>query len=68
MQEDSPIFPLYTEVTSKGISKFSLKDDGSRPEELTKGDIKELNLFMDKEIDNPTVPKQSLTTELIQIF
>ena len=60
MQEDSPIFPLYTEVMGKGKSMFSTKDDGLQLEELVKGNIKELYLFMDNEIDNPSVLKQSL--------
>ncbi len=70
--QDSPIFPLYTDVMNKGKPKAE-EGDASLPEvpqpevpqkQLTEEDIKELNLPTAEEI--PTVPKQSLTAEDMQ--
>ena len=81
MMQDSPTFPLYTEVMNKGTPKAEEGDgskpdtlhkqqltEGSQPEvpqkQLTKEDIKELDLTTSEEI--PSVPQQNLITEDIQ--
>ena len=67
INQDSPTFPLYTEVMGKGNSKAE-EGDGSQPEvpqkQLTQEDLKELNLPTDEEV--PSVPQQNLTNEDIQ--
>ena len=66
-QQDSPTFPLYTEVMGKEKPN-TVEGDGSQPElpqkQLTEEDLKELNLPTDEEV--PSVPQQNLTTEDIQ--
>lgn len=80
MMQDSPTFPLYTEVMNKGTPKAEEGDgsqadvlqkqltEGSQPEvpqkQLTEEDIKELDLPTAEE--TPSVPQQNLTTEDIQ--
>ena len=67
VHQDSPTFPLYTEVMGKGKHKAE-EGDGSQPEvpqkKLMDEDLKELNLPTDEDV--PTVPQQNLTTEDIQ--
>ena len=80
IMQDSPTFPLYSEVMNKGIPKAEGGDgsqtdmlqkqvsEGSQPEvpqkQDTEEDIKELDLATAEEI--PSVPQQNLTTEDIQ--
>ena len=79
--QDSPTFPLYTEVMNKGTPKTE-EGDGSKPntlhkQQLTEGlqpEVSQKQLTEEdiKELDLttaeeiPSVPQQNLTTEDIQ--
>ena len=64
-QQDSPTFPLYTEVMSKGKAKPE-EGEGSPevPQKKLTEDLKELNLPTAEE--TPTVPKQKHSVENMQ--
>ena len=72
-QQDSPTFPLYTEVMGKGKSEASEAEPEEGEEspkmsqkQLMEEETKELNLSTAEEI--PTVPKQNLSAEDMQLM